>query len=109
MVRLLAQYSREIPTLCYRGCVDRVRELVTDDPRRAREAGKNGYTALWWLPDDEDAAMQLVELLLAAGVDPSARNREGTTAADWARRRGMLAVADRLEEAASGPTDRPLK
>jgi ankyrin repeat protein len=102
MVRLLARYSREIPTLCYRGCVDRVRELVAEDPRRARVAGKDGHTVLWWLPDDEDAALALVELLLAAGVDPSARNKEGTTAAGWARRRGMLAVAARLETAVAG-------
>ena len=109
MVRLLARHSRDIPTLCYRGCVDRVRELVAEDPRRARAVGTSGHTALWWLPDEEDAALALVDLLLAAGVDPSARDREGRTAADQARRRGMLAVAARLEEAASGLTDRLLK
>jgi ankyrin repeat protein len=41
--------------------------------------------------------MALVELLIAAGADPSARNGAGRTAADWARRRGMTEVARRLD------------
>ena len=40
-----------------------------------------------------------IALLIAAGADPAATNKEGKTAADWARRRGMLAVAARLERA----------
>ena len=43
--------------------------------------------------------MQVVELLLAAGADPSTTSRDGRTAADWARRRGMRDVAARLETA----------
>ena len=54
-----------------------------------------------WLPDDEAKAMQIVELLLAAGGDPSAKSKDGRTAADWARRRGMRDVAARLETAAA--------
>jgi ankyrin repeat protein len=61
--------------------------------------GRQGQTPLWWLPDDEAKAMTTVELLLAAGVDPAARNQEGHTAADWARRRGMLEAAARLDQA----------
>ncbi|HXW06398.1 MAG TPA: ankyrin repeat domain-containing protein [Vicinamibacterales bacterium] len=100
MVRLLSQWSRDIWTLCYDGCVSRVRELLQEDPARGRVVSPNGYTPLWWLPDDEAAAMQIVELLLGAGANPAARNTEGGTAADWARRRGMRAVAARLEAAA---------
>jgi ankyrin repeat protein len=97
MVRFLSRYSRDIWTLCFNGFVDRVREILAEDPSRARLAEQNGVTPLWWLPDDEGKAMQIVELLLAAGANPSAKNKDGRTAADWARRRGMRDVADRLE------------
>jgi uncharacterized protein len=100
MVRLLSRYSREVPTLCYHGYVDRVRELLAEDPQRARIVTRDGHTPLWWLPDDEAAALALVDLLIAAGADPAAK-KEGKTAADWARRRGMLAVAARLDRAVS--------
>ena len=46
--------------------------------------------------------MQIVELLISAGADPSAKGTDGRTAADWARRRGMRDVAARLESAAAG-------
>jgi ankyrin repeat protein len=39
-------------------------------------------------------------VLLAAGADPSAKSKDGRTAADWARRRSMRDVAARLEVAA---------
>src|SRR4029453_9913801 len=53
VVRLLSRYSREVPALCYAGYVDRVRELVAEDPQRARVVSRDGHTPLWWLPDDE--------------------------------------------------------
>lgn len=96
----LSRHSRDIWTLCFHGYVDRVREILTEDPGRARVVSKDGYTPLWWLPDDEAKAMRTVELLLAAGADPSARNKDGDAAADWARRRGMREVAARLDQAA---------
>jgi len=40
-----------------------------------------------------------VELLLAAGANPSGKNREGLTAADLAERGDHRAVKKRLEEA----------
>ena len=101
MVDFLSRHSREIWTLCFRGYVDRVRDILTEDPRRAQAISRDGSTPLWWLPDDEAKAMRIVELLLAAGADPSAKNKEGGTAADWARRRGMHDVATRLERAAA--------
>jgi ankyrin repeat protein len=78
-----------------------VRELLVENPGRAREIGPNGITPLWWLPDDEAKAMEAVELLLAAGADPSLKSTDGRTAADWARRRGMIDVAARLDRAVS--------
>ena len=99
MVRFLSRYSRDIWTLCFSGYVDRVREILAEDPDRSKLVDRNGVTPLWWLPDDEGAAMQIVELLLAAGADPSANSSDGRTAANWARRRGMRDVAARLETA----------
>jgi ankyrin repeat protein len=96
----LSRYSRNIWTLCFRGYVDRAREVLTTEPERARAIGDQGETPLWWLPDDDAKAAAIVDLLLAAGADPAATSRSGGTAADWARRRGMTAIAQRLEAAA---------
>jgi ankyrin repeat protein len=101
MVRLLSRYSRDILTLCFNGRVDRVREILADDSSRATLVDENGITPLWWLPDDEGQAMQIVEQLLGAGADPSAKSKDGRSAADWARRRGMRDVAARLERTAA--------
>jgi ankyrin repeat protein len=101
MVELLSRYSRDIWILCANGYVDRVREILTENPAPARDITSNGHTLLWWLPDDEATAMQIVELLLAAGANPSAKSEDNRTAADSARRRGMLDVASRLETAAA--------
>lgn len=96
VMTFLSRYSRDIWTLCFNGCVDRVREILAEDSDRARVATAEGRTPLWWLPDDEAAAIDIVELLLAAGADPSATSKDGETAADWAQRRGMRDVAARL-------------
>jgi ankyrin repeat protein len=101
IVDLLSRTSHDIWPLCFRGYVGRVRELLAEDPSRAQIVGEHGYTPLWWLPDDDAKAIEIVELLLAAGADPAAKNKNGRTAADWARRRGMQEVAARLESAAS--------
>jgi ankyrin repeat protein len=98
MVQFLSRHSRDIWTLCFNGHVDRVGEILTEDPGCARTVASDGRTPFWWLPDDEGKAMQIVGLLLAAGADPSAMSKDGGTAADWARRRGMREVATRLEQ-----------
>lgn len=100
-LELLGRHSRQIWTLCFRGFVDRVRQILAEDPSLARVTSSDGHTPLWWLPDDEAKATELVELLLAAGANPAARTDSGGTAAAWARRRGMRAVAERLEAAAA--------
>jgi uncharacterized protein len=93
----LSRYSRDIWTLCFHGYVARVREILAEDPTLARVVDREGYTPLWWLPDDEGKAMEIVDLLLAAGANPSATNKDGETAAGWARRRAMHDVAARLD------------
>ena len=98
MIDFLSRYSRNIWTLALRGYVDRVRELLQDEPALARQVDADGVTPLLWLPNDDGKAIAIAELLLAAGADPAARNKSGRTAADWARRRGMLDLARLLEE-----------
>lgn len=96
MVDFLSRYTRNVWTLAFRGYVDRLREVLREDPSLAKVASQDGTTPLWWLPDDEEKALEIVELFLSYGADPAARNRDGKTAADWARKRGMLEVARRL-------------
>ena len=99
MVTFLSQFSRDLRVLAFCGCVARVRELLAGDPSLARQVDENGSTLLWWLPEDEATADAVIAALLEAGADPSVRSKDGTTAADAARRRGLPAVAERLDRA----------
>jgi ankyrin repeat protein len=103
MMDLLSRHTTNVWTLTFNGYVDRLREILDRNPGLAKETNSDGETPLWWLPDDDAKAMQVVELLLAAGADPAKRNNGGRTAADWARTRGMLDVAQRLAVKGDGP------
>ncbi len=105
MIDFLSRYSRNVWTLTFRGYVDRLREILREQPDLAKQTDSDGCTPLWWLPDDDAKAMEIVELLLAAGVDPGKRNSAGRTAADWARKRGMLDVARRLGDETPEPPE----
>jgi ankyrin repeat protein len=109
MMDLLSQYTCDVWTLAFHGYLDRLREVLREEPALARLTDSDGCTPLWWLPDDEEKAMDIVEPLLAAGADPAAKNRAGRTAADWARKRGMTDVARRLgfEGQAEAPPSPP--
>jgi ankyrin repeat protein len=96
MLELLSKYSRNVWTLSYRGYVDRLREVLRNEPDRAKTVTDEGITPLWWLPDDEATALEIIDLFVAAGADPLAKDKSGTTAADWGRKRGMLKVIERL-------------
>jgi uncharacterized protein len=98
MVAFLSRFSRDFPVLCFTGSVDRVRELLDEDPGLARQVDEEGTTPLWWLPDDESKAMAIVDALLKAGANPSLARNDSLTAADAARRRGLTAVAAKLSE-----------
>lgn len=91
---LLAPVSKHVWTLAFEGYVDRLREVLATEPGRAREVRPDdGMTPLWWLPIDEDRALTVAQLLLAAGADRSIKNHHGHTAADWATKLGMPKVA----------------
>jgi ankyrin repeat protein len=108
MIRLLSRYGRNVWTLVWVAEVTRLRELLGEKPELARLVAADGTTPLWWLPDDESKALEIVELFVSHGADPAARNKAGRTAADSALDRGMLDVARRLGvTSATGPAPAP--
>ncbi|MDF2770574.1 MAG: hypothetical protein K0S86_67 [Geminicoccaceae bacterium] len=103
MIDLLSPLSRDVWELTYLGKVDRLREVFAEMPERARVTW-NGWTPIMWLPpQDERLALEIVELFLEHGADPTAVNKEGTTAADRAEKLGMLEVASYLRRQVPGP------
>ena len=100
MIDLLSHYSKNIWNLAFRGCVTRLAEVLKAEPQLAKSVDKDGITPLWWLLDDEAKALDIVDLFLSHGIDPSLKNQEGRTAANWATTRGMLEVAQVLRKAA---------
>jgi ankyrin repeat protein len=66
------------------------------NPELATIAWPDGTTALMRLPGDEATALEIAQLLLAAGADPARRNSKGLSAADLAASREMLRVAGLL-------------
>jgi ankyrin repeat protein len=96
MIDLLGRYSSDVWQLTYAGKVARVREVLRAHPELARTITDANETLLMWLPDDEDAALALVELYVGHGADPLIRDNAGMSAADYASRRGMARVASLL-------------
>src|SRR5262249_48693969 len=95
-MELLSRSSSDTWALSFMGKVERLRELFHADPRLAKLVGSES-TPLTWLPGDEAIALEIAELFLAHGADPSIRNKEGQTAADLARKRGLDKVAELLD------------
>ncbi|MEA1651303.1 ankyrin repeat domain-containing protein [Nitrospirillum sp. BR 11164] len=102
MVDFLAGHSRNFRGLCLAGKVDRLRELLTEEPDRSNRQDRPGEPALFRLPDDPETAVEVAELLLSFGADPTFRNPLGQTPAEAARRRGLDDAADVIEMAAEG-------
>lgn len=91
----LLPLSRDVFNLTYLGMAKRLRELFAEDPRLANAvAPRTGITPLFCLPDDEDEAVAMTILLLEHGADPTVVNKEGLTAVQDARRRGLIDAAD---------------
>jgi ankyrin repeat protein len=96
MIALLARHSRDVWELAYAGLIDRLREVLREEPERARALAE-GHTPLMWLtPDDEERAVEIAKLFIAYGADPSLRAKNGETAADRAERLGMFELAELL-------------
>ena len=94
-VDLLAPVSRDVWALVPAGKIDRLREVLAAEPRLATSRYEGG-TPLFMLPDDERTAAEIVRLFLAHGADRTVCRRDGTTAADIARARGLDEAADLL-------------
>jgi ankyrin repeat protein len=100
MIDLLSAASRDVWLLAYHGNIERLGAMLAEDPSRAAEVSENGFTTLWWLPNDEAKAVEVARLLLAHGADPTRCSKEGTTAAEAARLRGLDEAADLIAAAA---------
>jgi ankyrin repeat protein len=94
-IELLSRYSRDVRSLTFTGNVERLREVLSAEPDLARTVTW-GQTLLMELPGDEARALEIAELLLAHGADPTLRNKEGMTAEECARKRGLEKVAELL-------------
>ena len=106
-IELFARHTRDVFTLVAGGQTARLAALLDEDRDRANETldahiglgilgADAGETPLFALPEDEESAIEVAEMLLGAGADPTRRNHAGQTAADKARARGLTEVAEVL-------------
>jgi ankyrin repeat protein len=93
LMDLFSRYSRDVWELTYSGEVDRLREVLEEDPARGRVSWEGDTPLMWLPPHDEHVATEAARLLLASGADPTLRNKNGQTAADRAERMGMFGLA----------------
>ena len=94
LVDLLAPLSRDVWNLVYLGRRNRLIELFGEDPLLVNAINPKGYGPLFFLPDDEEEAVEMTTLLLEHGADAGHRNHDGITAEEAARRRGLTDAAD---------------
>ena len=98
---MLGALSRNARALVSMGNIERLRELFAAQPGLAKELQPQG-SLLAYLPDDEDVAMDVAELLLANGADPRVKNAHGVDAISNLEKRGLEGVADMLRNAPEG-------
>jgi ankyrin repeat protein len=103
MIEILVPHSRNFRGLCSAGAVARLRELLVEEPDRANREDRPGEPALFCLPDDEEKAVEVAELLLSFGADPNFRNPIGQTPAEAAKHRGLEEAAAAIDEAGKNP------
>ena len=102
MIDLLAPLSRDIVNLIGAQRLDRVSELIRAEPALALARSLYGSPLLCLLPDDEEAAVEVTQFLLAHGADPRATDKNGETAIQVARRRGLDDAAELMQERRHG-------
>ncbi|MBP7336611.1 ankyrin repeat domain-containing protein [Niveispirillum sp.] len=97
----LAPLSREVSELVYLGMTDRLADLFTREPELVNAPHpKFGVLPLFALPEGEEEAAAMAELLLSWGADPGAVDQNGVSAEQAARGRGLIDAADLIREAA---------
>jgi hypothetical protein len=92
----LAPHTRDVRALARSGRVARLNEVLASDPSLAnhRLADAEEPTPLFCLPDDEEAATAVAQLLLAYGADTSMRDVRGQRADQVALARGLDEAAE---------------
>jgi ankyrin repeat protein len=100
----LAPLSRDVRALSRMAAFERLKAVLAAEPALANQRldAEDAPTPLFCLPNDEDAAVEAVRILLAHGADPGVRSRKGETAIDAARARGLDEAAELMEGAADG-------
>jgi ankyrin repeat protein len=96
MARFFAERTRDLLDAVLAGHVDLARDLLAEDPTRVHARAPDGATALYLLPEDPELARALIELLLAHGIDVTAVDREGQTAAASLEADGLDEIADMI-------------
>ncbi len=98
IIALLAPLSRDIPNMVNLGLRERLAELFAAEPGlvNAPYPG-SGLLPLFVLPQDDTAAAEMAEFLLAHGADRTMRSKQGQTPAERARQRGLVDAAEVLE------------
>lgn len=76
--------------------VERVETLLSEQPSAANERDPKGYSAAFYLHPELTRLDEMLRVLVAHGVDLSARAPEGITALDRALARGWTDFAERL-------------
>jgi len=106
-IELLTRHTSEVFTLAAGARVERLRVCLEKCPGLANQrtehriglgriSAEPGETPLFVVPEDEEHAFEVADLLVTFGADPHARNSAGKTPADKARSRGLLELAEWL-------------
>ena len=92
--------AADVVALARCGNVARLTQVLDEEPGLVRST-RDGKTLFYFMPADEERAVEVAELLLARGADPRVADAEGVTAADAAEKSGLEELAELLREAAS--------
>ena len=96
VMEFLVPLTKDVWNLTYNGYVDRLREVLAEDPKRARVDWDTWSPLLWLPPHDEDVALEMVKLFVHHGADPHRRDSTGVAPVDRAEAMGMTRVAEYL-------------
>lgn len=99
VIDLIAPLSRDPHDLAWGGEAERLREVLSENPALVHTLNPRKVTPLFMLPDDEDAAAHVAEVLLTFGADTRARNAERDTPERAARKRGLDDAANLIAAA----------
>lgn len=99
IAEFLVPLSSDVRALARLGEVERIRAVLVMAPAGAREqlSGVDAPTALFCFAEDDDTAFDVVDVLLEFGADRLVRDKEGRTAYEVARQRGLERTAERLK------------